>query len=179
MDVNQKPSWDRQPNESAKAYTAFCTYRDYGIDRSVTKVLERYNGNYGSRSMLTRWSNRYGWVKRCFDFDIFMEKERRKELHSYHLAMIKRHADQAQLLQEKAIAALQGIDPTSFSNQELLRYIEVGMKLERDTLACASEEIGFLAEDDEKDQIDPIATRVYDGFIETAERLLAMRAPTK
>lgn len=172
---SQKTSWDRQENESAKAYAAFCAYRDYGIDRSITKVLRTYNDKYGSRSLLNRWSNRFGWVKRCYAYDVFMEKERRKELYIYHLEMTKRHAEQAQLLQEKAISALQDIEPSSLSNQELLRYMEVGMKLEKDAFGYAIEgEVSYRDEEEHK-QHDPIGERMFKDLRETTEKLLAMR----
>lgn len=58
--------WNRLEGGSGKAYAGFFAYRDYGIDRSITKVLRTYNDKYGSRSLLNRWSNRFGWVKRCY-----------------------------------------------------------------------------------------------------------------
>lgn len=29
--------WERLPNESSKAYQAFCIYRDLGVERSLEK----------------------------------------------------------------------------------------------------------------------------------------------
>ena len=41
-DKNQTaPIWERQEGETAKAYAAFCAYRDYGIDRDQ-KVVNKY-----------------------------------------------------------------------------------------------------------------------------------------
>lgn len=31
--------WERQKNESSKAYAAFCIYRDLGTERSLDKAL--------------------------------------------------------------------------------------------------------------------------------------------
>ena len=177
-DNNKLNEWDRINNESAKAYAAFCAYRDYGIDRSATKVLQRYNNKYGSRSMLTRWSNKHNWVNRCYEYDVYMEKEQRKELHSYNIKMIKRHAEQSMLLQSKAIEALINIDPKSLSNQELLRYIEVGMKLERDTIGYANDNKNAFSEGIEKKEEDIMGARVNKDFKGLVARALAMRYPT-
>ncbi len=132
-------SWDRRKGESAKAYAAFCAYRDYGINRSLTKVIQRYNGKYGSRTLLAKWSTLHDWVRRCYEYDVFMEKERRRELNSYYIKMLKRHAEQAKLIQEKALKALQKVDPETLTNQELLKYLEIGMKIERETLCLPIE----------------------------------------
>ena len=54
-------AWDRQPNESPKAFEAFATYRDMGYQRSLAAVGWRL---HKSRSLLSRWSAAHGWVKR-------------------------------------------------------------------------------------------------------------------
>ncbi|MEA5030278.1 MAG: hypothetical protein VB056_15490 [Sphaerochaeta associata] len=85
--------WDKQPGESQKAYAWFCRYRDYGVDRSIAKVLQKYIGK-ASSAVLSRWSVKYDWVKRAETYDEHLEKERRKEYEAHNLEMGKRHIQQ-------------------------------------------------------------------------------------
>lgn len=58
--------WDRQPEESAKAYRAFTVYRDQGPQRSIrgtARAMAR------SATLLKDWSSRWGWVARCTAWD--------------------------------------------------------------------------------------------------------------
>ena len=58
--------WDRQPDESAKAYAAFTAYRDGGPQRSLRATSKQLGR---SRSLLNAWSARYGWVHRAEAYD--------------------------------------------------------------------------------------------------------------
>ena len=70
-------AWDRQPNESPKAFEAFATYRDMGYQRSLAAVGWRL---HKSRSLLSRWSAAHGWVKRVAAWDAYNDRESRNEL---------------------------------------------------------------------------------------------------
>lgn len=128
------PSWERQEGESSKAYAAFCIYRDYGVDRSIVKVVQMYGENGTSKAQLFRWSSRYSWVQRCSDFDTFSEQQRRKEISAYRQKMSERHAQNARAIQEKALHALKHVDPSTLTNSELLKYLESGMRIEKEAL---------------------------------------------
>ena len=49
--------WERQPHESAKAYEAFCSYRDMGSSRSTAKVQQEIGK---SKRLIDRWSSQMG-----------------------------------------------------------------------------------------------------------------------
>lgn len=172
MGDEKNQNWDRQQGESSKAYAAFCAYRDLGINRSVMKVVETYAGLYGKRAILNRWSIQHSWVKRSSEYDDFLEKQRRKELQAQAIEMTHRHIEQSRILQDKAVKALSRIDPSSLSNQELLKFIETGMKLERGILTY------YVPE--EKDNIeekknDETATRISDEILELTHRMFERR----
>ncbi len=168
---NTHNSWDRNKNETAKAYAAFCAYRNLGINRSLTKVIQKYNGKYGNKTLLAKWSSQHNWVRRCYEYDVFQEKERRKELNAYYVKMLKRHAKQARLIQEKALVALQKIDPETLTNNELIRYLEAGIKIERDTLCLPIELVPM--EEEKKDNY--IADRISKDILKKAEEVLSIR----
>src|SRR5215469_7452964 len=58
--------WERLPNESSKAFSAFCMYRDLGRDRSLSKVGESLSI---SRQAVGQWSSKFGWVPRATAWD--------------------------------------------------------------------------------------------------------------
>jgi hypothetical protein len=74
-------SYDRQENETIKAYAAFCIYRDMGVDRTMRVTCQRYYSGDSPANVrhLERWSSKYNWVDRCRDYDRdedILERER-------------------------------------------------------------------------------------------------------
>jgi hypothetical protein len=64
--------WERLPKESARAYAAFCAYRDLGAERSIDAAGTQQLGSR-SRKRAPRtwfkWSRRFHWVKRAEAWD--------------------------------------------------------------------------------------------------------------
>ena len=77
-------SWERLPGESGAAYTAFCTYRDYGPERNIRKAVDGVEKDEGVRAKRYRvwrnWSTAYRWRERAADYDNYMEKLKQAEL---------------------------------------------------------------------------------------------------
>jgi hypothetical protein len=69
---NEPMPWERQTEESGKAFAAFACYRDMGIGRSISLAAARVGK---SVSMRKRWSARYGWQERVAAWD--REQDRR------------------------------------------------------------------------------------------------------
>ena len=53
--------FDRQPRESSKAFAAFQTYVELGLERSHAAVAEKYGT---SRRMIHKWAKKFGWTER-------------------------------------------------------------------------------------------------------------------
>jgi hypothetical protein len=78
-------SYDRQENETIKAYTAFCIYRDLGTSRTIEKTAEKYykpdpsqgKASCRSTSQLRLWSSANNWIDRCKDYDRDIELTQR------------------------------------------------------------------------------------------------------
>ena len=122
--------WERQKNESSKAYAAFCIYRDLGVERSLEKVAQN-RGKPGSKSWLNTWSTKYHWVERAQAYDDYLEQEKRKEQEKAILEMVERHTKEAMALQQKALERLKSLDPNELSTRDVLNYLMEAMKLER------------------------------------------------
>jgi hypothetical protein len=58
--------FDRQPNESTRAWAAFREYLAMGADRSLAAVAAKIQKR---KSQLEKWSVRWSWVERAFEYD--------------------------------------------------------------------------------------------------------------
>lgn len=65
--------WEQQPEETAKAYAAFCIYRDLGAGRTIPKLREEFGKTSGKKPLSERqyesYSSRYRWSERVAAWD--------------------------------------------------------------------------------------------------------------
>ncbi len=122
--------WERLPDESSKAYQAFCEYRDMGADRSIRKLAQA-RGKPTSTKWLCHWSAKHNWVERARAYDDYLEQEKRKEQEKAILDMVERHTKEAMALQQKAIERLRALDPSELSPRDVLSYLMEAIRLER------------------------------------------------
>lgn len=66
--------WQRQPDETTKAYKAFTLYRDMGAERSLSKVREKLGRKSGYERQLQEWSSQHKWVERAAAYDHDLEE---------------------------------------------------------------------------------------------------------
>lgn len=130
------PIWERLPGESAKAYEAFCIYRDLPPhERSLKAVAEKLGGKRSGKSRalrpLERWSSRYRWVERAAAWDEEQDRQARAAQLEAIKEMRERHAREAMMLQKKAIERLNSMDPRELSAADVLRFLIEAAKLER------------------------------------------------
>src|SRR5215467_5679024 len=86
--------WERQPGESARAFAAFCLFRDIGPRRSLRECCRRF---YGDRTMSnlgqsSTWSGKWQWVERCRAWDDHLDALARQEQERQRKEMVERHA---------------------------------------------------------------------------------------
>jgi hypothetical protein len=123
--------WERLPNESSKAYQAFCYYRDLGTGRGLDKALTSANRKLTNHAWWGKWMSKYNWVERARAYDDYLEQEKRKEQEKAILEMVERHTKEAMALQQKALERLKSLDPNELSTRDVLNYLMEAMKLER------------------------------------------------
>lgn len=88
-DENLKP-WDRQEGEGAKAYEAFCIYRDLGKSRSYPKVTQKLPK---SLTIIKRWANANNWKTRADAWDRSITEEARQKAIKAPSRNIKRQLE--------------------------------------------------------------------------------------
>lgn len=111
--------WERRQGESAKAYEAFCMYRDLGANRSHVKVAAALRK---SSTLIGRWGGEHKWSERVGAWDRFLAEEQRKAHVEAVKKMEERHARLGEGMQTLAARKLQRMlertDPNKSSKQE-------------------------------------------------------------
>jgi hypothetical protein len=144
-------SWDRQPGESAKAYLAFCRYRDLGPTRCLDQASRAYHqqqqrgdadgvavavgGHAGRKSrasgIIRAWAERWQWRARAAAWDQELEHVKRREQVAAVQEMGERHAKESMLLQNKAVERLRQLHPEELKPRDVLSFLIEAAKLER------------------------------------------------
>jgi hypothetical protein len=139
--------FEQQSGETAKAYAAFCTYRDMGPERSVRDVAQRL---HKSVTVIGRWSSHYNWPERARSYDAAIDARARaateQDAIERRRRMLAEHADEARTLRQVARrltdeferrygekGTLQWIGGEDFIKMvaQLPRIVETAQKLER------------------------------------------------
>ncbi len=112
--------WERQPGESPKAYRAFCTYRDLGIDRTLAKAAALLGND---PKWFEQLSSRHKWVNRCKAYD----------QHIDHLLLTKMEQDAIKVKRASLTASMKMValglqrldtmDASELTTREAKEYI--------------------------------------------------------
>jgi hypothetical protein len=146
--VPDSPSpWDRMPGESSKAYSAFVLYRDQGPRRTIDEASRLYHaGNQASNPDADRtptgrkirasgvvrgWVVRWKWQERAQAWDAEMDRRKQAAQVTVVQEMLERHANEAMMLQQKAIERLRELEPTDLNSRDTLSYLVEAIKIER------------------------------------------------
>jgi hypothetical protein len=77
-------SWEQLPGETGRAYSAFCAYRDLGLERNIRKAVEAVEQGKVQQDKRYRvwrnWCSQYRWRERAVDYDRYTEKLKQAEL---------------------------------------------------------------------------------------------------
>ena len=142
----EKP-WERQPGESAQAYEAFDAYPKMGVERSCRKVAQALSK---SDTIIRRWSSAWKWQERCRAYDNELKRQELIQAQKAVKQMQERQIQTAMLLQKKAVQALNELDISELTPQEILRFISEGAKLETANRASSTQQVVAAAADDTK-----------------------------
>ena len=124
------------PRESAKAFEAFCAYRDMGPGRSVAKVGHALGK---STTLMARWSGRWAWVARVATWDADTAVKVAEAQQGEIVEMRSRHARISAAFLGKVVGGLAKLDPGELKPGELTRMFDVAMKAERTSRGASSE----------------------------------------
>jgi hypothetical protein len=136
-DDEPRDPWDRRPTESPLAYSHFRRFRDLGPLRSLDMLVDERTG----LATFKKWQARHDWRDRASAWDEAahrIDDARRLEalrgMHDLH-----QRAGRAVL--NKALQALANVAPEDIPPYAAARMLELGARLERDTLVTSVEEL--------------------------------------
>ena len=124
------------PRESARAFEAFCAYRDMGPGRSVAKVGHALGK---STTLMARWSGQWAWVARVATWDADISVRVAAAQQEEIVEMRARHARISAAILGKVVSGLAKLDPAELKPGELTRMFDVAMKAERTSRGASSE----------------------------------------
>lgn len=124
--------WERQPGEGARAWEAFCAYRDLGPRRSIDKAWRALNPRH-ERATAPRhwreWARTLDWVDRAEAWDARVELIARGERQAEHMAELEAFRERQKKL------AVSTLEATLHLLERLVRRLEA---LEPDDIPVAS-----------------------------------------
>lgn len=128
--------WDKQPEETSKAYEAFTRYRDAGV---AGRSLRKCSTSSAEYRQFCVWSKENNWVARADAWDMHEEQLRRAEWQKERQEMYRRHAKMAMAFQSKAMEALLQMPARKLTPADAARFLDIASKLERLTRGDVTE----------------------------------------
>lgn len=136
-DDEPRAPWDRRPHESALSYSNFRRFRDLGPLRSLDMLVD----DDMRLATLRRWQKDHHWRDRAAAWDDEahrMDDARRLEAIR---GMHDRHQRAGRAVLAKALQALANVPVDDIPPYAAARMLELGARLERDTLVVSVEEL--------------------------------------
>jgi hypothetical protein len=149
------PEWEQRDDESAPAYTAFKHYRDDGDKRSYVSTAEALGK---SRTLIERWAFQYAWQARVRSHTRSLEHDATKQRQKRYKQMYDMQAGIASMLLKKAVDRLKEIDPGELSVMEALKFVKLGVDIEREARAFNIHDRASAPEDAARSTANRIAT---------------------
>ena len=120
--------WERQPNETAQAFTAFTIYRDYGVKRSHQKVAQELGK---SRTLISRWSSQHSWVDRAQTFDTEQDRVWLTERRELLRKTAQRNAKIAAAAMARVAEKVMSLTTADLDVNSMARLMDAASKLEQ------------------------------------------------
>ncbi len=136
--------WERQPNETEKAYAAFSVYRDMADKRTIQAVCDEIGKSYQA---VYRWVSKYEWKDRVRLYDNWLEHEARKDVITQKKKMIAQQLKISRAIQAKALKAFSKADESKMTFKDMKELLKLGTELEQNIIDRSAE---MYAEKDEE-----------------------------
>jgi len=135
-------SWERLTGESSAAFSAFCVFRDFGLERNIRKAVESIEKDEVVRAKRYRvwrnWSTLFRWRERVADFDKYMEKLKQTELRKTIEAQGEKHREVTGKMLDVVSKKLDGMNPAELTQSAVSEWVQTAIKAEREAAGLVS-----------------------------------------
>lgn len=126
--------WERIPGETPRQYQKFCLYRDMNTaerpirTRNISKLAKESSFSYDH---LRKLSAQNDWINRAAAYDTYLDNLVREKSEEEIIEMRKNHALLASQMIKKAAKRLLTIPEEEITATDIVRLVDVGVKIER------------------------------------------------
>ncbi len=161
--------WERQAEETETSYLWFSRYRDYGPERSIAKLVQKYGRKKSYKSQLDKWSSQYRWQERIVAYERHLDEQKRTTLENERLQMAREHIEVADRTMEVFLKLLAAIDTKNVNPSAAKSLGEFAVKTKRDALGVVEEHriTGELNVNDRK------SVRLSEELLAVTQKLLS------
>ena len=135
-------SWERLPGETAAAFAAFCSFRDYGAERNIRKAVDSTEKDEGARAKRYRvwrnWCTQFRWRERAADYDNYTEKLKQGELRKTIEAQGELHRKVTGKMLEVVQKKLDTMNPEELTQGNVTEWVQTAIKAEREAAGLAA-----------------------------------------
>ena len=157
-------SWERLPGESGAAFSAFCAYRDYGLERTIRKAVDSVERDEPVRGKHYRtwlnWSAQFRWRERAADYDRYTERLKQEEVRKTIEAQGEKQRKVTGQILDAVSKKLDSFDPTELTQDNVIVWAEKAIKAEREAAGLMVGKDGKT----EAKQGELIFTHDFDGI---------------
>jgi hypothetical protein len=138
-------SWERLAGESAAAYSAFCSYRDYGPERNIRRAAEAASGENSERGRIEKryrmwraWSAAFRWRERAADYDRYLDRlkqaEKRKTIEAQEAVYREATGKMLRVVNKK----LDLMEPGELTQGAVAEWLTTAINTEREIAGIAA-----------------------------------------
>jgi hypothetical protein len=136
--------FERQSDESAKAFAAFAAYRDMGTTRSLAKAGVKAGQKRGGNSTtFENWSRKHQWVRRAQAYDDHLDKQQRQQHAKNITEANERHRQVARVIQGKVVERIRQLAADGELSSSLVRSWQIAVQTEREALGIDGGRVGL------------------------------------
>ena len=124
-------SWEvRLPEESSKAFKAFCLFRAMGYKRSIKACMEMHGIEQKCYGSWARYARLFRWNERAAEYDAFMAKETEREILAERVERRKRQMEMLNGFDELVGKRLKTLNPEDLNADGAMDLLERSAKLD-------------------------------------------------
>ena len=135
-------SWERLAGETSAAFSAFCSFRDCGLERNIRMAVATTEKNPSVQvkkyKVWRNWSNQYRWRERAADYDRYLESLKQTEMRKTIEAQGEKHRIVTGKMLDVVSKKLDTMNPADLSQGAVTEWVQTAIKAEREAAGLVS-----------------------------------------